>query len=151
MPNLQSLIHFLPELILFAGSILILLLALFNAKRISFVLSMVFLAVAGLFSLFQFNIGNPPLFWGLILVDKMAVFFKLLFIVTAFLIAIFANESREIEDDKPEFYSLLLASVVGMNLLSQANHLLIIYLGLEFVSLISYLLVGYVKGSKRSS
>ena len=151
MPNLKSLIHFLPELILFAGSILILLLALFNAKRISFVLSMVFLAVAGLFSLFQFNIGNPPLFWGLILVDKMAVFFKLLFIVTAFLIAIFANESREIEDDKPEFYSLLLASVVGMNLLSQANHLLIIYLGLEFVSLISYLLVGYVKGSKRSS
>lgn len=151
MPNVQSLIHFLPELILSAGSILVLILSLFNAKKVPFVLSLIFIAAAGIFSFLQFNIGNPPLFWGLIIVDKMAVFFKLLFIATAFLITIFASESREIESDRPEFYSLILASVVGMSILVQANNILIIYLGLEFVSLISYILVGYVKGSKRSS
>src|SRR3989338_5184210 len=60
-------------------------------------------------------------------------------------------KTRELLFDLPEFYALLVGSVLGMNLLASSNNLLMIYLSLEFVSLMSYLLVGYVRGSVRSS
>jgi len=54
-------------------------------------------------------------------------------------------------DDAYEYYSLILGLVVGMSLLAQARNLLMIYLSLEFVGLISYVLVGFAKDSVRSS
>jgi len=52
---------------------------------------------------------------------------------------------------RPEFYPLLLFSILGMMVLVAANDLLTIFLGLETMSLATYILVGGVRGNIRSS
>jgi len=160
MPNILSLKCFLPELILSGGA---LLLILYSVIARPFILSLskdggrsnlpnsiaiISLLISLLFTLSQWNIGNPPLFHGLLILDRPAMFFKAIFAVTTVIVLIF---SLKMTDDKPEYYALLLGAVVGMNMLASANNLLVIYLALEFVSLMSYMLVGWTFGSRRSS
>lgn len=151
MPNLLSLKFFVPELILSATVIVLILSALF--QRLAAHAGKI--AIAGLLlSLFftaeQAAVGNPPLFWGLIILDHPAVFFKVIFAITAVLVSIFSCKSDELVrfSDRNEYFSLIVGSVIGMNLLAMADNLLMIYLSLEFVSLMSYLLVGCVTSSR---
>ncbi len=152
MPNILSLIHFVPEIILSVGAIALILWAMLPARfgKFAWVGSVVVLvaALAAVFS--QWNVGSPPLFWGMLLLDRGAIFFKVLFIIAGILISIVSSRSNELKQDEPEFFAILLGLVLGMSLLAQAVNILAIYLALEFVSLLSYLLVGYVKGSRAS-
>ena len=148
MPNITSLQFFIPELVLSATAIVLLFCSFF--QRTSYI-AIFGLLLSFFFTLKQWNFGSPPLFWGMLILDKPVVFFKVIFIITALIVIIFSQRSRELLFDLPEFYALLVGSVLGMNLLASSNNLLMIYLSLEFVSLMSYLLVGYVRGSVRSS
>jgi NADH-quinone oxidoreductase subunit N len=159
MPNLASLLFFIPELILSAVAVALFIFALIPDKEDKKWGYASVIAIAGLlaslfFVLKNFNIGSPPLFWGLLVLDKPAAFFKVIFIITALVVIILSQKSKELSEganDSAEYYSLLVGSVLGMNLLASANNLLMIYLALEFVSLMSYILVGFARGSVRSS
>ena len=50
-----------------------------------------------------------------------------------------------------EFYALLVGSTLGMFLMAGATNLLMIYLGIEFASMGSYLLTAFVKGDRKGS
>src|SRR5207237_5694455 len=50
-----------------------------------------------------------------------------------------------------DFYTLLLGAVVGMSLMASANHLLMVFIGVEMASLPSYALAGFLKGKRQSS
>ncbi len=52
---------------------------------------------------------------------------------------------------RPEFYPLVLFSILGMMVLVAATDLLTLFLGLETMSLAVYMLVGGVRGNVRSS
>jgi NADH-quinone oxidoreductase subunit N len=54
-------------------------------------------------------------------------------------------------DDSPDFHCLLLGAVVGMAVMVEANHLLMVYIGVEMASLPSYALAGFLKGRRQSS
>jgi len=83
--------------------------------------------------------------------DPMGHFFKYLFGVVALLALLLSVRSREVErTDPPSYYALLVAITFGMSLLSASTNLLMIYLSLEVVSVLSYVLTGYVRGSRRS-
>lgn len=160
MPNILSIRFFIPELILSAASLVLLVLSLFGRRETKdsarFCALPAYLSAASLFAALFFtiaglNIGTPPLFWGMLLLDRPSIFFKSVFVVTTLFIIMFSNRSNELKSDPFEYYALLLGSVVGMNMLVSSNNLLIIYLSLEFISLISYILVGYTRGSPRSS
>lgn len=142
----------MPELIL-SGTAIILLIASLFTKKGTFVswFSIFGILTSLYFVVAAWNVGTPPLFHGLLILDKPAMFFKLIFAVTALFVIIFSQRSNELTSDHPEYYSLIVGSVLGMNLLAEANNLLSIYLALEFVSLVSFILVGFVKGSVRSS
>jgi len=66
-----------------------------------------------------------------------------------------AWRARETEDMRikgaAEFHALLLTTTLGVYLLSSATDLLTIYLGLETVSLTSYVLAGYHRRDRRAS
>jgi len=49
-----------------------------------------------------------------------------------------------------EYYAILLASTLGMFFMASAANLLMAYLSLEFVSLTSYVLTGYLRHNRRS-
>jgi NADH-quinone oxidoreductase subunit N len=87
----------------------------------------------------QWNSEPSFRFHPLLFSDRQAVFFKLM-IVVAWIFTLVHVRILKYEFP-PEFNALLIASVLGLNLLSMSTHLLTIYLSLELVSLSSYLLV----------
>ncbi|MBM4074629.1 MAG: hypothetical protein FJ267_03185, partial [Planctomycetes bacterium] len=54
-------------------------------------------------------------------------------------------------EDAPDFYSLLSGAVIGMMLMASANHLLMMFIGVEMASVPSYALTGFLKGRRQSS
>ena len=78
-------------------------------------------------------------FAGSMVVDTLSSVFKV-FMVLSSLGVIFINQiSNDIEDDiKPEFNILVFALLSGGMVLASANNLLMIYLGIETLSIISY-------------
>ena len=154
MSNLTSLQFFIPEFILSTTAVVLLLLSLIDWQRKDNVASYVAgigLALAFMYVMRGAEFGSPPLFWGMIVLDKPAVFFKIIFILTALIVTLFSQRSNELSHDQYEYHALIVGLVLGMNLLSQSSHILMIYLSLEFVSLMSYILVGYTRNSVRSS
>ena len=53
--------------------------------------------------------------------------------------------------DGQDFYTLVLGATLGMCLMASANHLLMVFLGVEMASVPSYVLAGMLKGRRRSS
>jgi NADH-quinone oxidoreductase subunit N len=79
-------------------------------------------------------------------------FFTYLFLGIALLTATFATSAYDRDSRyRGEFYPLLLFAILGMMVLAAASDLLILYLGLECMSLATYVLVGGQKGFIRSS
>ncbi len=98
--------------------------------------------------------GGPGLllFRGTFAFDPFASFFKILFAVATILVILLTISSRDYGKRRMgEFYALLIGVAAGLFLMAGSTHLLMLYLSLEFVSYISYILVGYVKEDRRAS
>ena len=82
-------------------------------------------------------------FSGMITVDEYSQFFKVLIAVTLALAALLAVRSIDRERiPRAEYHALLLLASTGMMLAVSALDLLTLYLGLELMTLCSYILVG---------
>ncbi len=100
----------------------------------------------------QIERGNTLAFAGQIAVDPFGAFFAVLFLATA-LLAIGAS-LRFLDDEKahqPEYYFFLLTALIGMMIMARAVDLVSIFVGLELQALSVYVLVGYLKGDRRSN
>jgi NADH-quinone oxidoreductase subunit N len=89
---------------------------------------------------------------GLFVVDSFAVFFKLLFVVIIAMVTLLSSEF--LSDGRYsawEYYSLLAFALCGMMFMASGTHLISIYVGLELMSLASYILAGYYKNEERST
>lgn len=153
MNILTDLKFILPELVLIGGAIFILILdLLFNLKE-------KLMAALGLFtlsvSLLFFGRAMPAgdnLFFGMLSYDPPAAFFKIIFIFIGIAVILISADYPEIPRNiRAEFYAFLLLITSGLMFLVQANNLLMIYLGIEFVGLISYVLAAYWRGHLKSS
>ena len=54
-------------------------------------------------------------------------------------------------EDSADFYTLILGGTLGMCLMASANHLFMVFLGVEMASVPSYALAGMLKGRRESS
>src|SRR5262249_56780551 len=54
-------------------------------------------------------------------------------------------------EDSADFYVLLLGAAVGMAMMAAANHLMMVFIGIEMASLPSYALAGFLKGKRQRS
>ena len=92
------------------------------------------------------------LFSGMVVFDGFSVFFKVL-LGLALLAAVWMSlGSREVhgQPNEGEYYTLLLSSGLAMFLMAAAGTLLMAYLSLEFASLTSYALTGFLRHNRRS-
>ncbi len=79
---------------------------------------------------------------GMLVTGWYTRFFGLLFVAAGLVTTIYASAVYDRDGDyRPEFYPLVLFAVVGMMVLSAANDLLSLFLGLETMSLAVYVLV----------
>ncbi len=162
----QDVLAFLPELILCGAIVLMLLMRLFRAfdrlhlGAVAFALSAVALGVAvgqwrGDFGLVppDDNLGGRlDIFTGLLVYDNFTVFMRI-FLLTFAVLFVVLTRLTGIPDreDSADFYTLLLGATLGMCVMASANHLLMVFVGVEMASLPSYALAGFLKGRRKSS
>jgi NADH-quinone oxidoreductase subunit N len=85
-------------------------------------------------------------------IDRMSLFFKMIAVLTATLVGLSAGEYiHKHTPFKAEFYALTLFATLSIMLLTSATNLIMIYLALEFLSISSYILTGYLRRDVRST
>src|ERR1700733_14037656 len=150
--NLASLRHFIPEMILVAGilAIVIIDLAVRDKSRLG---ALALIAAAA--SLVA--IGLEPassgawLFHRMLVFVSFAIYFRALIALAAVVAIWMSVGSDEVHGcDQGEYYAILLASTFAMFLMAESANLLMAYLALEFVSLTSYILTGFLRHNRRS-
>ncbi len=159
LENIESLLYFIPEILLVVFAATVIILDLIVKDRESD--KVAYLALVGLgctlltilISNSIVNIDKPiDLFFGMIRLDKFAIFFKILLIFATSATILFSLRSEELDVRlKGEYYALLLAVTLGMFLMASSTNLLMIFISLETVSLTSYILAGFLTHSPRSS
>jgi NADH-quinone oxidoreductase subunit N len=156
----DSLQLFRPELVLCATILVMLLLRVFRGleKIDAFWIALIGSAIGLWFSApWQqldsiAKVQQSELFTGMLVYDAFSIYFRAILLLFAVLFVIFTKLSGIPDrEDAPDFYTLVLGATVGMCLMATANHLVIIFLGVEMASVPSYALAGMLKGRPRSS
>lgn len=84
--------------------------------------------------------------------DPFCTFFRILFcIIAALVILTGLHYFRRLPTGRGEVCALLIFATAGMSLLSVSSDLIMVYLSIEFVSITSYILAGYLKADRRSN
>lgn len=150
--NLASLTHFLPELVLAAGMLVIIILDLLMAnKRQLGNIALIVTVVALLRVALDPATGGAWLFHRMLVFDSFAFYFRALIALAALVAVWMSIGSEEVRGcDQGEYYAILLASTFAMFLMAESANLLMAYLALEFVSLTSYILTGFLRHNRRS-
>jgi len=85
-------------------------------------------------------------------VDRTALFFKMLAVLTIILVGLSAGEYiKKHTPFRGEFYALTMLAGLSLMLLAGSTNLIIIYLSFEFLSISSYILTGYLRRDLRST
>jgi NADH-quinone oxidoreductase subunit N len=155
-PPIISLQSILPEIVVVVTALLVLFLdlALAKGKKTPLAyLSLLGLAISFIVSAFMWKEGVAEYaFSKMIVVDRFALFFNSLFMVAAFItVLISINYLKEEGINLGEYYVLLLLATVGMMLMAKANDLMIVFLGLETLSIAIYVLVGFLRTNLKSN
>jgi len=96
--------------------------------------------------------GTVVAFHGNIVSDGMLAVFRFIFLLTGLLTVVFAYGSDEVDTrDFADMTALVAASVMGMTFMAAAADLLMMYLAMEFVGILSYVLAGLKRGDQRSA
>ncbi|WP_419827322.1 NADH-quinone oxidoreductase subunit NuoN [Sphingomonas sp.] len=148
----------LPEIVLGAVAILLMLVAAWAGDRASRAISIVSVAalVAAAACLFSSAAGLG--YGGLYVADSFSVFAKLLIYASTAVILMIAPAYFERDalgnpgaPMRAEFPVLLLLSAVGMGTMVSAADLLTLYVGLELQSLAAYVLASFLRRDQRSA
>ena len=154
----ESLSWFLPEIVLCAVIMLLLLVRLFDGKQR---LDLWFIAIAGSVVSFLFSqpwlvcgggVERTEIFTGLLVIDGFTIAVRSIILLFLVLFLVFTKISGIPDsDDSPDIYTLVFGATLGMCLMVSSNHLLMIFLAIEMASVPSYALAGMLKGRKRGS
>src|SRR2546430_2490422 len=156
MDSLTSLKFFWPETVLTAavlGMFIQDLMVRKSPRRVGWLMggAIFWLALTSL-ALWLMPWGDFPLFGGLLQHDPLRVFFDWLFIAAALLTVLIVPKSAQISAARMgEFIALLFALVLGMFLMASATDLLMVYLAIETVSLVSYVLTSFRRADRKAN
>ena len=154
MTNLQSLSFYYPELILIgvilAAIIYDLTIHKSKSGNVGWVLVAGLVVVAGAIYFQEQRVTT--LFTDSIVLDPFASFFKLIVILATIFISIVSLQSGELKEyRKGEYFTLLGIIVFGLFLMVSTVDLIMVYLSIEIVSIMSFVLAGYLKQNTRSN
>ena len=143
---MSDLILLMPELVLVMAALALVVVARHVTRPAVAAICVVIAAAGALASAWVFPGGVGGGFGGAITGDGYARFFTILFTSTAALAAMLSVRAIETEHVPPaEYYALLLLATAGMMLAAAALDLVILYLGLELMTLCAYILVGITR------
>ena len=141
-----------PEVFLFIWAIFIFVLDFFLRKENKHNLGYVCALGIGITLALVFLSEKGSLFGQMFLADDFSLFFKLIFLVSAFLAILSSIDFiKKIEKYRGEYFGLILLSTVGMMFLASAGELLSLYVALELTTIPLFVLAAYLKENYRSS
>ncbi|PJA77082.1 NADH-quinone oxidoreductase subunit N [bacterium CG_4_9_14_3_um_filter_65_15] len=161
IPTWSDLGHWIPEAVL-VGAFLAGLLGdlIVRGRRpwVPFAISVIGLVTAGSYAVAAMLHADPTahsIMGRLVVVDGLATFFRLIFIFTGLVTVLFAWTSEEImgrwRENKGEFYVLTTLMTLAMCVMAEARDLLMLFLSMEGVGLVSYVMAGYMRSTLRST
>jgi NADH-quinone oxidoreductase subunit N len=153
---LQNIVPFAPETVIVATLALLFVLdALLPKLRNSYmamIVTVVGCAVAAGLALKVNAAQTTPYFSGLVINDGIATFFRLVFLFACAAGTYLAFGSKELDkDSRAEFSLLILCVTFGLSLMAIASHLLMVYIAIEIVSIVSFVMAGFNRLSLRSN
>ena len=155
MSNLNSIKLFIPELIIVATVLVGIIADLFYSKKKSYLTGNWILGglILSLIAIFFHNPQNvTTLFTDMVALDPFAIFFKLLILVVTIFVVLISRYNKEFTDYRIcEYYVLITIMVFGLFLMVSAVDIIMLYLAIETVSIMSFILAGYLKKEKRSN
>lgn len=115
----------------------------------------------GILSLIGFIVSLLSYYWlrdyhviafgGFFILDMLSIFFSILFCLIGGMTVLLSFNYLRIERvDKGEYYVLLMFATVGMMLLAGAGNLVMIFLGIETMSIPIYILAGFRRNKAQS-
>ncbi len=153
MNNIESLQFIVPEIILVFFSFVVLMGGVFSRRSNFPAGALAFWGVV--ISAVVFIKGGAQgllLFSGLLVCDPFALFFRgVILLIVGTVILLSMGSARLNAQDRGEYYFFLLIVAVSMMLAVSSHNLLMIYLTVESISIVSYVLVGYFRTEMRSS
>ena len=89
---------------------------------------------------------------GSIVIDGFGVFFNIIFVLSGALAVILSVRYMEAEGEhRGEYYALVLFAQAGMSIMATGNDLVVLFVALETMALSFYVMVGFLRRSKRSN
>jgi NADH-quinone oxidoreductase subunit N len=153
---MTAILPILPEVLLLALGVLILVLDPFqkkNADRRSFlgIFTTVGLLITLILTLIFARPADPSLvFGGMLRFDWLGFLFKMFFIFAAGVTALFFMDVPVL-NQRAEAYLLLLAAAIGMCLMASSADLVMLYLAIETTSIPLYILAGFLTADEKST
>ncbi|HEX6189021.1 MAG TPA: NADH-quinone oxidoreductase subunit N, partial [Pyrinomonadaceae bacterium] len=147
----------LPELIVAIAGVIVMIVDAFSSPRQRLVTGTLSLlaclaAAAATIWLWVARPLTASAFNGMIVLDEFRLSFTLIFLIVAILTLLIATIWIETENlPAGEFHSLLLFATAGMMLMASAGDLVIVFLGLEILSIATYVLAGFRRTDTRSN
>lgn len=150
----QTFASILPEILILVLAILILILEPFwkeDQRRNAGWLTAGGLFAAMIISLLFARPGEPTaVLGGMIRFDWLGFFFKMMFMFAGAATALLLMD-HDRAGHRGESYVLLLASLLGMNLMAVSSDLVMLYLAIETASIPLYILAGFLLNDERST
>ncbi len=145
----------MPELVIALTLIIVLVFDLFDAisKTVLGWMTIVGAGIALWVSIQMHYAGTVGVeFNQMFKVDNFSLFFNIIFLVSTILVTLISMSYLDRGDRKQgPYYLLILLATLGMMLMAAGNELIIVFLGLELMSLSLYVLAGYFRDSPASS
>lgn len=156
MNILDSLGHWVPELILIGTLLAVLLADILSMEERGFDIPALIAFYGSIFAfashVYLYALPEATLFSGMIVHDPLGTFFRGFFLLTTMIVIGLSIYNREIMSYmKSEYYAILLSSTLGMCLVAMSHDLLMAYLALELMSIGSYILAGFARRSTYSA
>ena len=155
MTNLQSLEFFIPEIILVITILACLITDLFLKKSKTDLIGWVLGVGLIIVGLSVYNLSSVPpttLFSDMIVIDPFSSYMKIIIIISTLLIIVASWANGELSKyRKGEYFTLIGIMVVGLFLMTSSIDIIMLYVSIEVVSIMSFVLAGYLKLNTRSN
>jgi len=144
--SLTDLTPIIPEIIVLLTAFTVLLVDLFAAKNnrsLTLAVTTIIGLLLAMFAETQLHGKDITGFYGTVVADDFSILFEFIYMSVAILtVFVSRHYIAENEMNFGEYYVLLLTAVSGMMFMTSGLDLLVIFIGLEVMSISSYILVG---------
>lgn len=149
--------HYIPEIllvVLMVGLILVETTYKEDEKNRRYIFITAIIGLVATFVALCFNMTGKPqaIFSNSIMIDDFSTLLKMIMVVGTLAAIYLSRFSRDIyETLKSEFAIMAVGILIGGFLLASANNMLTMYLGIETLSILSYVMASFKKNDERSS